>query len=69
MVTLTTLEVVRPGRMKLINMVDQSLIQQSTLFNGPIYTLRVKKCHMSKFLMSSSCIKSQGQATCYFIEE
>ena len=29
-----------------------------------VYTLRVKKDHVNKILMSSSCIQSHGQASC-----
>lgn len=53
----TTLEEVGPGRIDPKNEVDECLIH-SHLYSGhlAVYTLRGKKGHLCKVLMSSSCI-------------
>ena len=59
------LEVVGPGRMELTNETEtKSHNSQLYLEHQTIYTPRAKNDHISKVLMSSSCIQSQGQVPC-----
>lgn len=61
----TYLEVGGPGRMEPINETNQSLMKKPTLLKlQTIYTLGVKRGHLSNVLMNLSCRQSQRQATC-----